>query len=581
MSDLLDELRARLLHLPINVEGHGRAILLAGFFLLLLLIFYIGYSSRQSIQQLDEDIAVLHQKEAQHLRLVLEIDEVAGKMTPEVRTALATKDNTLLHFPAVQRLDNLKSDIEGLIRAGRKSDLADTSQWKDFEASFAEFWKAVSGKEGPAPDWEGKRERLGRTISALDVFTHQERDENHRQARELTSKARRGIGLETGGVLAVGLVVAGLTFWQINDTLGRLARAYRVSADSRDQLRSILDSIVSGVLVVGQDGAVRTVNSSLLKLTGYRGEDPVGKSYEELLGQTGLIEPMAERLATPSAEDRYFGRVEMASGRLFDVFASPLELAGQSQGLILVFVDMTEIERVQRELRRNRALSAVGQMTAQIAHEIKNPLGSIGFAAELMKRRASGLSEDDLEIISVIERNVKHLKSIAAELLEFSRPKVLNRSEVQLSTLLDDLLPLVSDRLESKSIVVERRYSQELQPGHYDESELRKLFLNLVINAIDASDPGSAIELATYRDGAGMVKVDVVDHGGGMDAETRRRLFEPFYTTKSTGTGLGMAIAKQIAELHRGDVSVASELGKGTTITVRLPVDYVEAQTTQ
>ena len=581
MSDLLDELRARLLQLPINVESHGRAILLAGFFLLLVLIFYIGYSSRQSIEQLDDDIAVLHQKEAQHLQLTLEIGEVAGQMTPEVRTAMATKDNRLLHFPATQQLELLKLEMDRRISEGRKSDLVNTSQWKDFEASFADFWKTVSAKGGPVPDWDEKRERLGKSISTLEALTHQERDENDRQARELTSKARRGIGLETAGVLAVGLVVAGLTFWQINYTLGRLARAYRLSADSRDQLRSILDSIVSGVLVVGQDGAVRTVNNSFLKLTGYQGEEPVGRNYEELLGQTGLIEAVAERLATPSAEDRYFGRVEMASGRLFDVFASPLELAGQSQGLILIFVDMTQIERVQRELRRNRALSAVGQMTAQIAHEIKNPLGSIGFATELMKRRASGLSEDDLETISVIERNVKHLKSIAAELLEFSRPKVLNRSEVQLNVLLDDLLPLVSDRLESKSIVVDRRYSEELQPGHYDESELRKLFLNLVINAIDASDPGSPIELATYRDGSGMVKVDVVDHGGGMDAETRRRLFEPFYTTKSTGTGLGMAIAKQIAELHRGDLSVASELGRGTTITVRLPVDYVEAQTTQ
>jgi PAS domain S-box-containing protein len=465
--------------------------------------------------------------------------------------------------------------------------LAGSDQWKDFESSFDQFWTALSGKEqpsakaGPVQGWEDKREQLIKSIGDLHTLTHQERGENAQQARSLAGKARKDIGLATGGVLAVGLVVAALTFWQINYTLGRLTRAYRASADARDQLRSILDSIVSGVLVVGQDGAARAVNNSFLKLTGYEGAHPVGKSYEVLLAQTGLIEAVSERLAAPSAEDRYFGRIEMTWGRLFEVFASPLELAGQSQGLILVFVDITEIERAQRELLRNRALSAIGQMTAQIAHEIKNPLGSIGFATELIRRKASGLTEDDLEIVSIIDRNVKHLKAISAELLEFSRPKDLNRSEVQLDALLDDLLPLVSDRLERKSIKVERRYCNDLQPGHYDESELRKLFLNLVINAIDASEPGGAIELATYRDGPGTVKVDVADHGTGMDAETRRRLFEPFYTTKSTGTGLGMAIAKKIAELHRGDLSVATELGKGTTITVRLPVDYVETQTTQ
>src|SRR5215471_5141100 len=100
MSDLLDDLRARVLKLPVNVESHGRAILLAGFFLLLLLIFYIGYSARQSIEKVDDDIALLHQREAQHLTLVLQIDEVAGKMVPEIRAALATKGNRLLHFPA-------------------------------------------------------------------------------------------------------------------------------------------------------------------------------------------------------------------------------------------------------------------------------------------------------------------------------------------------------------------------------------------------------------------------------------------------------------------------------------------------
>jgi signal transduction histidine kinase len=99
------------------------------------------------------------------------------------------------------------------------------------------------------------------------------------------------------------------------------------------------------------------------------------------------------------------------------------------------------------------------------------------------------------------------------------------------------------------------------------------LFINLIINAIDASDPGKTIELRTKLDGPGSLLVDVEDHGCGMDAETTRRLFEPFYTTKKTGTGLGMAIARKIAELHRGDLSVSSRKGEGTRITVRLPLN--------
>jgi signal transduction histidine kinase len=267
--------------------------------------------------------------------------------------------------------------------------------------------------------------------------------------------------------------------------------------------------------------------------------------------------------------------------RLFDVFTSPLMVAGERQGIILVFVDVTETARVQAELRRNRALTAVGQMTAQIAHEIKNPLGSIRFAAEFLKRQAATGQPGDLSTLEVIERSVDHLAAIVAQLSEFARPKSLSRNEINLNDLLDDLLPMVADRLSTKQMQISRQYNADIPNGHYDVTELKKLFLNLIINAIEASEPHSSIDLRTRLNGEREVLIDIVDHGSGMDAETQRRLFEPFYTTKEKGTGLGMAIAKQIAELHSGDLSVKSQTGAGTTATVRLPLTkFVEADNT-
>jgi signal transduction histidine kinase len=108
-------------------------------------------------------------------------------------------------------------------------------------------------------------------------------------------------------------------------------------------------------------------------------------------------------------------------------------------------------------------------------------------------------------------------------------------------------------------------------------TELKKLFLNLIINAIEASEPGKRIELRTNSDGNGKVMVEIVDHGAGMDTETLRRLFEPFYTTKEKGTGLGMAIARKITELHQGELTVKSRKGQGTTATVRLPISGLDA----
>src|SRR5258708_11701093 len=204
-------------------------------------------------------------------------------------------------------------------------------------------------------------------------------------------------------------------------------------------------------------------------------------------------------------------------------------VAGQRNGIIVVFVDVTETARAQSELRRNRALASVGQMTAQIAHEIKNPLGSIRFAAEFLKRQAGTNQATDLSTIQVIERSVDHLGAIVAQLSEFARPKKLNRTDINVNDLLDEILPMVADRLNAKHVQVRKQYSPDVPVDQYDGTELRKLFLNLIINAVEASEPNSSIELRTSTNGDGQILVDIVDQGCGMDTETLQRLFEPFY----------------------------------------------------
>jgi len=375
-------------------------------------------------------------------------------------------------------------------------------------------------------------------------------------------------------VLLVGIVVAALAFYEIRKNLKLFSSAFDANAESRDYLQSLLDSLVSGVVVVGQDGVVQTISESFRRLPGTNADFDLSEfqDYTELFKDSpSLLAAVAEELASEIPHSRYLGRVDIGEN-LFDVFTSPLMVGGDRTGVILVFMDITEVARVQSELRRNHALTAVGQMTAQIAHEIKNPLGSIRFAAEVLKRQGMTDYQDSLKTIQVIERSVDHLAVICAELSEFARPKTLNRVETNLNNLLDDLLPMVADRLTTKQMTVGTHYSSDIPFGYYDATELKKLFLNLIINAVEASEPGSSVEIRTHLEGTQDVRIEIADHGSGMDAETQRRLFEPFYTTKEKGTGLGMAIAKQIAELHSGDLSVNSHPGAGTIATVRLPL---------
>ena len=567
----LRKLPGRLLGFPRTAEWLVRNTLLLGFFILLVLIGGLGYLSWESFRQLESDIAIIRESEVNHISAIRAVSETAGKISAQAQTVLGNSDSNLLVFPGRQELKNLKAEMDERIRGGRLTTLVDKPEWGEFEAAFKTYWEKINS-DSPV-DWYGERERLTLALEGLEKLLTVERGENDKLVRGLSSKQRNKELAATIIVLLVSLIVAMLTFYEIRRILNQLGKVYAESKESRDYLQSALDSLVSGVVVVGLDGAVETISDSFRKLPGVEVGEAGEQNYEQLFdGNTALVEFIENGLKEPAQIDRYHGRMELGgNGNLFDVFASPLVVSEEHRGIVLVFVDVTDIVRAQAELRRNRALTAVGQMTAQIAHEIKNPLGSIRFATEVLKRQGMD-SDDSMETIGAIERSVDHLALIVAELSEFARPKELNRTTLDLNTLLDDLLPMVVDKLAAKGIEIRKSFAAGLPTGSYDATELRKLFLNLIINAIDASSPGGYLELRTRLNGNHDVVVDVIDHGAGMEAETLRRLFEPFYTTKEKGTGLGMAIAKKITELHRGDLKVTSKKGEGTTATVRLPI---------
>jgi signal transduction histidine kinase len=554
-----------------RVELLVRNVLFLGFFVLLLLVVGLGYRAVQSVEQLEKESVLVDDIGERHLRLVLNISETTGKIVPEARNVVATGSNFLLGMTARQRLNDLKREMDSQVAEGRASSLVDWNEWKEFETAYKDFWTGMDAADATIEGWHEKRQRMVATLQDLDRAVDNERVQSNDKAHQMSASARKKIVLATGAVLMVGIIVAALALFEIRRNLLALSGASAKTEEARDYLQSLLDSLVSGVVVIGQDGVVKTVSESFRALPIVGPQSNSGQDYRELFRPNpSLLAAVSEQLEQPLSSNRYYGRVDLGSS-LFDVFTSPLMVAGERNGIIVVFVDVTATARAQAELRRNRALTAVGQMTAQIAHEIKNPLGSIRFAAEFLKRQAAPSQEPDLSTIEVIERSVDHLGAIVAQLSDFARPRELNRTEIHLNDLLDEILPMVADRLNAKRMKVVKQYSSDIPACQYDGTELRKLFLNLIINAVEASEPNSSIELRTsLKDG--QVLVDIVDRGCGMDAETLRRLFEPFYTTKEKGTGLGMAIAKQIAELHGGDLSMQSRSGEGTTATCKLPL---------
>jgi signal transduction histidine kinase len=262
----------------------------------------------------------------------------------------------------------------------------------------------------------------------------------------------------------------------------------------------------------------------------------------------------------------------------FDVYSSPLAIDGH-KGQILTLVDATEVAESERVVRRGESLAAVGQATTQVAHEIRNPLGSIRLGVSMLRDSVS--DPDALNTIELVERGIKHLNKLVVDVTQFSRQKSLDRSRVDLNDSLDRSIDLVSDRIREKNTTVEKDFSEDALVGNWDADQLRQVFVNVIANAVDASQENAAVRIATERlslDGheghapKSYARITIADRGKGMDEATRDRIFEPFFSTKKRGTGLGLAIVKQIVEQHGGRISVASEVGKGSKFIIDLPL---------
>jgi two-component system NtrC family sensor kinase len=233
------------------------------------------------------------------------------------------------------------------------------------------------------------------------------------------------------------------------------------------------------------------------------------------------------------------------------------------------------LDQQRDELRRAERLATIGRISAQITHEIRNPLNAIGLNAELLEEEilASGAPpKEAVQLVQAISREVDRLNGVAEEYLRFARPPRQELARQDLAELLGSLLDFLAPELAAARIEVRRELAAGLPPVRGDEGQLRAVFLNLLRNAREAMPGGGAVTVRTRRDG-GAVEIVVQDTGGGIPPGDLPRIFEAFYSTKERGTGLGLAFAQQVLNEHGGTIRCESEVGSGTAFTIRLPAE--------
>ena len=298
-----------------------------------------------------------------------------------------------------------------------------------------------------------------------------------------------------------------------------------------------------------------------------------------------LLEAATASHVTASTYRGRWNLSDNGTAHTFDVYSSPIEIDGEN-GQILTLVDVTEATKAEAALRRTEALAAVGEAAAQLAHEIKNPLGSIRLGVEMLREHATAAEAQ--RTVTLVERGIHHLNKLVVDVTQFSRRRELDRAATDLHETIDSSIDLVRDRIQEKETPIEKAFAPDEIRGVWDGEQLREVFVNIFANAIEASEPRAPLKISTEvidpgasatlvglpsSDTRPRVRIEISDRGAGMDEKTLRRLFEPFFTTKKRGTGLGLSIVRQIIDLHGGSIEVQSERGKGTTFTIELPMN--------
>ena len=230
--------------------------------------------------------------------------------------------------------------------------------------------------------------------------------------------------------------------------------------------------------------------------------------------------------------------------------------------------DVTAIRQLENEVAKSRHLNSIGSLAAGVAHEIRNPLSSIKGFAVYFKERLAGNAEDE-KTADILIQEVERLNRVISQLIEFARPLELKREEINLPDLINHTVALINKDAQKNQIEIALDTAASLPPVEADPDKIKQVLFNIFLNSIAAMKNGGrlSISLQPQKDA---LQVIITDTGGGIPNDDLPRIYDPYFTSKPAGTGLGLAVVQKIMEAHGGTINVESSVGKGTTVIVKL-----------
>jgi len=363
-------------------------------------------------------------------------------------------------------------------------------------------------------------------------------------------------------------------YGQVTEKIANLGRQMRDAREIFSALKNNVDQIMSSL----QDGLMLFTRDSKVVLVSASVERFLGRSRRELLGRNAkdifsAESPLGALLLDAFRLHHNVEQREMESinGRRVEVSLDFIHERGTQIGALLTMRDAESARRIEDEIELSRRISASGRVTRGVAHEVKNPINAIVLHLQLLRNKMQQVDPDTGRHVDIIDNEIHRLDRVVQILVDFTRPRELHMEDADLKLVLEEVMLLASPDAAQHGVKILRQLSAEAIPVKVDVDLIKQAMLNVVLNGVQAMPNGGSLTITTHRDEDAVV-TEIRDEGIGIPAAVQEKVFELYFTTKKTGSGIGLAQTYQIMQWHYGSVDYDSQEGKGTTFRLRLPL---------
>jgi PAS domain S-box-containing protein len=363
-------------------------------------------------------------------------------------------------------------------------------------------------------------------------------------------------------------------YGQVSEKIANLGRQMRdareIFSALKDNVDQIMSSLQDGLMLFTRDSKVVLVSASVERFLGRRRGELLGRSAREIFSAEA---PLGAVILDAFRLHHNVGQreLETPNGRRVEVSLDFIHEKGMQIGALLTMRDAESARRIEDEIELSRRISASGRVTRGVAHEVKNPINAIVLHLQLLRNKLQQVDPDTGRHVDIIDSEIHRLDRVVQILVDFTRPRELHMEDADLRLILDEVVLLAAPDAAQHGVKLVRELPANAIPVKVDLDLIKQAILNVVLNGVQAMPRGGLLTISTYQEEGGVV-TEVTDQGTGIPAAVQDKIFELYFTTKKTGSGIGLAQTYQIMQWHYGSVDFVSQEGKGTTFRLRLPL---------